>query len=77
MLLSEVYINLTITKWKTDQDLDVGPNGPNYSGIDHTGFQMDDLDAKSQKMGAAGGELLADRDSLGEPREQTGRAESE
>ena len=69
MLLSDGYINLTITKWKTDQDLDVGPNGPNYSGIDHTGFQVDDLDPTSQKLGAA-------RDSLGEPREQTGRAES-
>jgi len=76
VLLSDGYINLTITKWKTEQDLDVGPNGPNYSGIGHTGFQVDDLDATSQKMGAAGGELLAARDSLGEPREQTGRAES-
>ena len=76
VLLSDGYINLTITEWKTKQDVDVGPDGPNYSGIHHIGFQVDDLDATSQKMGDAKGQLLTARDRLGEPKEQTGRAES-
>ena len=50
VLLSDGYINLTITEWKTEQDVDVGPDGPNDSGIHHIGFQVDDLDATSQKM---------------------------
>ena len=41
--LSDGDINLTILKWKTDKDADVGPNGENYSGIHHIGFQVDSL----------------------------------
>lgn len=76
VLLSDGYINLTILKWKTEQDSDVGPDGPNYSGIHHIGFQVDDLDATSERLGAADGELITARDRVGEPRSQTGRAES-
>ena len=76
VLLSDGYINLTITKCKTEQDADLGANGSNVSGIQHIGFQVDDLDATSQKMGAAKGELLIARDRIGEPKEKTGRAES-
>ncbi len=76
VLLSDGYINLTVTKCKTEQDVDVGPDGPNYCGIHNIGFQVDDLDATSQKMGAAKGELLTARARIGEPKEQTGRAES-
>jgi methylmalonyl-CoA/ethylmalonyl-CoA epimerase len=64
VLLSDGYINLTILKWKTQQDQDVGPDGPNYSGIHHIGFQVDDLDATSNKLGAGGGELLSARDRV-------------
>ena len=38
------YIDLAILNWKTEQDADVGPNGPNYSGIHHIGFQVDDME---------------------------------
>ena len=40
--LSDGDINLTILKWKTNDDADVGPNGENYDGIHHIGFQVDD-----------------------------------
>ena len=76
VLLSDGYINLTILKWKTEQDSDVGPDGPNYSGIHHIGFQVDDLDATSEKLDAADGELITARDRVGEPTSPTGRAES-
>jgi catechol 2,3-dioxygenase-like lactoylglutathione lyase family enzyme len=64
VLLSDGHINLTILKWKTEQDADVGPNGPNYSGIHHIGFQVDDLDAACQKLEQAKGESLAGRERL-------------
>ena len=76
VLLSDGYINLTILKCKTEQDADLGPNGPNFSGIHHIGFQVDNLDETSQKMGAAKGELLTARERVGTPTEATGRAES-
>ena len=37
--LTDGYIDLAILNWKTEQDADVGPNGPNYSGIHHIGFR--------------------------------------
>lgn len=53
VFLSDGYMNLTILKCKTEKDRDVGPNGPNFSGIHHIGFQVDDLDAVCEKLGAA------------------------
>ncbi len=76
VLLSDGYVHLTILKWKTEQDSDVGTDGQNYSGIHHIGFQVDDLDATSERLSAADRELLTARDRVGEPRAQTGRAES-
>ena len=35
VFLTDGYINLAILNWKTEKDADVGPNGPNYSGIHH------------------------------------------
>lgn len=76
VLLSDGYINLTILKCKTEADADLGANGPNYSGIHHIGFQVDDLDLTSRNLEAAKGRLLTARERVGEPREATGRAES-
>ncbi len=76
VLLSDGYINMTIVKCKTEQDADVGANGPNYSGIHHIGFQVDDLDATNENLNAAKAELLTARERIGEPRAATGRAES-
>ena len=39
--LTDGYIYLAILNWKTEKDADVGPNGPNYSGIHHFGFLVD------------------------------------
>lgn len=74
VLLSDGHINLTILKWKTEQDADVGSNGPNYSGIHHIGFQVDDLDAACEKLEQAQGESLIGRERVdmptGTPRRQ-------
>ena len=42
VFLTDGYINLAILNWKTEKDADVGTNGPNYSGIHHFGFEVDD-----------------------------------
>ena len=64
VFLSDGYINLAILNWKTNDDADVGPNGPNYNGIHHIGFQVDDLDAACKKLEAVNGEQLTTRDGL-------------
>jgi catechol 2,3-dioxygenase-like lactoylglutathione lyase family enzyme len=48
--LTDGYINLNIRRWKTEKDSDVGPHGPNYSGIHHIGFQVDDLEQTCSKL---------------------------
>ena len=53
--LTDGYIDLAILNWKTEQDADVGPNGPNYSGIHHLGFQVDDMEDATHKLEAAQG----------------------
>jgi catechol 2,3-dioxygenase-like lactoylglutathione lyase family enzyme len=59
--LTDGYIDLAILRWKTEQDPDVGPNGPNYSGIHHIGFQVDDMDEAAQKLEAAKGKMINQR----------------
>jgi catechol 2,3-dioxygenase-like lactoylglutathione lyase family enzyme len=62
--LTDGYIDLAILNWKTEQDPDVGPNGPNYSGIHHIGFQVDDMQEASQKLEAAQGERINERPGI-------------
>ena len=64
VFLSDGYINLAILNWKTEKDADVGPNGPNYNGIHHIGFQVDDLDEACQKMEQARGKQVTSREGL-------------
>jgi predicted enzyme related to lactoylglutathione lyase len=64
VFLSDGYINLAILNWKTEKDADVGPNGPNYNGIHHIGFQVDDLDEACQKMEKVHGKQLTSREGL-------------
>ena len=64
VFLSDGYINLAILNWKTEKDADVGPNGPNYNGIHHIGFQVGDLDEACQKMEKVRGKQLTSREGL-------------
>ena len=68
--LSDGDINLTILRWKTNEDADVGPNGENYDGIHHIGFQVDDLEETGAKLREINGEEIVRRDVAadGQPR---------
>lgn len=64
VFLTDGHINLAILNWKTEKDADVGANGPNYSGIHHFGFQVDDLDEACEKLEGAQGSQLTKKDGL-------------
>ena len=64
VFLSDRYIDLAILNWKTEKDADVGPNGPNYNGIHHIGFQVEDLDEACQKLESVNGMALNSREGL-------------
>jgi lactoylglutathione lyase len=64
VFLTDGYINLAVLNWKTEKDADVGANGPNYSGIHHIGFEVEDLDEASQKLEQAEGKQLTAKDGL-------------
>ena len=64
VFLSDGYLNLAILNWKTEKDADVGVNGPNFSGIHHLGFQVDDLDTACDQLDKVKGEQLNSREGL-------------
>ena len=73
--LSDGDINLTILKWKTDEDADVGPNGENYSGIHHIGFQVDSLEDTGARLRDIHGEEIVRREVAGDGEPRLPRAE--
>src|SRR6266853_2814487 len=64
VFLTDGYINLAILNWKTEKSADVGANGPNYSGIHHFGFEVEDLDEASQTLESAQGKRLEEKPGL-------------
>jgi catechol 2,3-dioxygenase-like lactoylglutathione lyase family enzyme len=55
---------MAILNWKTEKDADVGANGPNYNGIHHFGFEVEDLDEACDKLDAAQGQRLTQKEHL-------------
>ncbi len=72
VFLTDGYINLAILNWKTEQDADVGANRPNYSGIHHIGFQVDDLDQACEQLEKSKGEQLSTREGVDRAMAPTG-----
>ena len=64
VFLTDGYINLAILNWKTEKDADVGANGPNYNGIHHFGFEVEDLDDACQKLEAVQAKRLTQKAGL-------------
>ena len=73
--LSDGEINLTILRWKTEDDADVGPNGERYSGIHHIGFQVDSLEETGARLEALEGSEIVRREVAPEGQPRPPRAE--
>ncbi len=58
VFLSDGVINMAILNFKTDDDPDVGAHGPNFSGIHHFGFYVEDMASYADRVEEAGGERL-------------------
>jgi methylmalonyl-CoA/ethylmalonyl-CoA epimerase len=56
--LSDGYINLAILKCSDDDKGESPRDMPGYAGIDHFGFQVDDLDDIRQKLDNAGAQAM-------------------
>ena len=64
VFLTDGSINLAILNCKTEKDADVGTNGPNYSGIHHFGFQVEDLQEACTDLEKAQGMRLTQKEGI-------------
>ena len=64
VFLTDGYINLAVLNYKTEKDADVGAHGPNFNGIHHFGFEVEDLDQATAKLEKAAGQQLTAKDGL-------------
>ena len=62
VFLTDGYIHIAVLNHKDERSPDMGAHGPNFSGIHHFGFEVDDLDEASQKLEAAQGQRLTVKD---------------
>ena len=62
VFLTDGYIHVAVLKHKDERAPDMGAHGPNFSGIHHFGFEVDDLDEASRKLEAAHGQRLTAKD---------------
>ena len=64
VFLSDGHINLAILNHKDERSLDMGAHGPNFSGIHHFGFEVDDLDKACDQLEHAHGRRLSAKDGV-------------
>ena len=50
VFLTDGHINLAILNHKDERSLDMGAHGPNFSGIHHFGFEVEDLDQACDQL---------------------------
>ena len=60
VFLTDGHINLAILNHKDERSLDMGAHGPNFSGIHHFGFEVEDLD-EACDTARTGARAAADR----------------
>src|SRR5713101_2863404 len=58
VFLTDGHIHVAVLKHKDESAPDMGAHGPNFSGIHHFGFEVDDLDAAGRQLEAAHGQRL-------------------
>jgi catechol 2,3-dioxygenase-like lactoylglutathione lyase family enzyme len=64
VFLTDGYINMAILNFKTEKDAGVGAHGPNFGGIHHVGFQVDDLDDACEKLERVHARRLTQKEGL-------------
>jgi lactoylglutathione lyase len=64
VFLSDGHINLAILNHKDERSLDMGAHGPNFSGIHHFGFEVEDIDAACDQLEQAHGRRLSAKDGV-------------
>jgi catechol 2,3-dioxygenase-like lactoylglutathione lyase family enzyme len=58
VFLTDGHIHIAVLNHKDEHAPDMDAHGPNFSGIHHFGFEVDDLDGACQKLEAAHGQRL-------------------
>src|SRR5260370_4779785 len=64
VFLTDGHINVAILNHKDEKSADMGAHGPNFSGIHHFGFEVDDLDQACEKLEGAHGQRLTAKDGV-------------
>jgi catechol 2,3-dioxygenase-like lactoylglutathione lyase family enzyme len=64
VFLTDGHINVAVLNWKDERSADMGAHGPNFSGIHHFGFEVDDLDDASRRIELANGQRLTHKDGV-------------
>jgi methylmalonyl-CoA/ethylmalonyl-CoA epimerase len=62
VFLTDGYINVAILNHKTEKDADVGAHGPNFDGIHHFGFEVENIDEASTRLRHANAQELTAKD---------------
>jgi catechol 2,3-dioxygenase-like lactoylglutathione lyase family enzyme len=62
VFLTDGYIHVAVLRHKTEKDADVGAHGPNFDGVHHFGFEVDDLDEACRKLENAHAQRLTAKD---------------
>src|SRR5712692_6148612 len=64
VFLTDGHINIAILSHKNEMSADMGAHGPNFSGIHHFGFEVDDLDEACEKLEGVHAERLTAKDGV-------------
>jgi lactoylglutathione lyase len=58
VFLTDGHIHVAVLNHKDERSPDMGAHGPNFSGIHHFGFEVEDLEEASRRLEAAHGQRL-------------------
>lgn len=64
VFLSDGHINLAILNLKGEGSLDMGAHGPDFEGIHHFGFEVDDLDKACEDLEHVNATRLSAKDGV-------------
>jgi catechol 2,3-dioxygenase-like lactoylglutathione lyase family enzyme len=64
VFLTDGHINVAILNHKGETSADMGAHGPNFSGIHHFGFEVDDLDTACAQLETVHAERLSAKDGV-------------